>query len=91
MRGTSRAGWAGTSAHAGKYLGELTWEEAERAFAETPIVVIPFGAGAKEHGPHLPMKTAIGGNFHQVSRVVYPLIVPRENYVAWEKTHLRSG
>ena len=47
----------GTSAHAGKYLGELTWEEAERAFAETPIVVIPFGAGAKEHGPHLPMKT----------------------------------
>ncbi len=48
---------AGTSAQAGLYLGELTWEEAERAFARTPIVVIPFGAGAKEHGPHLPMKT----------------------------------
>ncbi|MCZ6619804.1 MAG: creatininase family protein [Gammaproteobacteria bacterium] len=47
----------GTYAHAGQYLGELTWEDAERAFAETPIVVIPFGAGAKEHGPHLPMKT----------------------------------
>ncbi len=47
----------GASAHAGQYLGELTWEEAERALAETPIVVIPFGAGAKEHGPHLPMKT----------------------------------
>lgn len=47
----------GTTAHAGHYLGDLTWTEAERAFNETPIVVIPFGAGAKEHGPHLPMKT----------------------------------
>ena len=47
----------GNFAHAGQYLGELTWEEAERALVETAVVVIPFGAGAKEHGPHLPMKT----------------------------------
>jgi len=40
---------------AGVYLGELSWPEAERRYAETPIVVIPFGAGAKEHGPHMPM------------------------------------
>ena len=46
-----------STAQAGLYLGELTWQEAERALAEVPIVVIPFGAGAKEHGPHLPMKT----------------------------------
>jgi creatinine amidohydrolase len=39
----------------GAYLGALSWPEAERRFATTPVVVIPFGAGAKEHGPHLPM------------------------------------
>jgi creatinine amidohydrolase len=39
----------------GSYLGELAWPEAERRFAEAAVVVLPFGAGAKEHGPHLPM------------------------------------
>ena len=39
----------------GAYLGELSWPEAERRFAGTPVVIIPFGAGAKEHGPHMPM------------------------------------
>lgn len=39
----------------GAYLGDLTWPEAERRLRETPLVIVPFGAGAKEHGPHLPM------------------------------------
>jgi len=39
----------------GNYLGDLAWPEAERLVKEAPIVIIPFGAGAKEHGPHLPM------------------------------------
>ncbi len=39
----------------GAHLGHLTWPEAEKRIAETPIVIVPFGAGAKEHGPHLPM------------------------------------
>ncbi|MDH3222883.1 MAG: creatininase family protein [Gemmatimonadota bacterium] len=39
----------------GAYLGNLTWPDAERRIQEAPIVVIPFGGGAKEHGPHLPM------------------------------------
>ncbi len=39
----------------GVYLGDRSWPEAERRYAETPIVIIPFGAGAKEHGPHMPM------------------------------------
>ncbi len=39
----------------GAYLGELTWPEAEQQLATTPVVIIPFGAGFKEHGPHIPM------------------------------------
>ena len=39
----------------GAYLGHLTWPEAERWIEDAPIVIVPFGAGAKEHGPHLPM------------------------------------
>jgi len=39
----------------GAYLGDLSWPEAERRLAESPLVILPFGAGAKEHGPHLPM------------------------------------
>ena len=40
---------------AGRYLGQLTWPEAAEALEEMPIVVLPFAAGAKEHGPHLAM------------------------------------
>ncbi|MEZ4417317.1 MAG: creatininase family protein [Gemmatimonadota bacterium] len=39
----------------GAFLGDLTWPDAEARIRESPIVVIPFGGGAKEHGPHLPM------------------------------------
>lgn len=39
----------------GAYLGELSWLEAAEQFEAAPLVIIPFGAGAKEHGPHLPM------------------------------------
>jgi len=39
----------------GAYLGDLTWPEAEERLREAPLVILPFGAGAKEHGPHLPM------------------------------------
>ena len=39
----------------GAYLGNLSWPDAEARFASAPVVIIPFGAGAKEHGPHIPM------------------------------------
>lgn len=39
----------------GAWLGELTWQEAEARLAESALVILPFAAGAKEHGPHLPM------------------------------------
>lgn len=39
----------------GAYLGSLTWPEAADRLQTVPVVILPFGAGAKEHGPHLPM------------------------------------
>lgn len=39
----------------GAWLGDLRWPEAEARFRDSPVVILPFGAGAKEHGPHLPM------------------------------------
>lgn len=39
----------------GAYLGELTWPEAEARLRAAPLVVLPFGPAAKEHGPHLPL------------------------------------
>ena len=39
----------------GAYLGELSWPVAEQKIAAAPLVIVPFAAGAKEHGPHLPM------------------------------------
>ncbi len=39
----------------GVYLETLTWLEAEALLDENSVVVIPLGAAAKEHGPHLPL------------------------------------
>jgi len=37
----------------GVLLEALTWQEAERVLTPGTVVVIPMGAQAKEHGPHL--------------------------------------
>lgn len=37
----------------GVFLEGLTWQEAEDVLTEQTVVVIPLGAAAKEHGPHL--------------------------------------
>ena len=47
-----RHGWAETP---GAWLGDLAWPEAEVRLREAPVVVVPFGPAAKEHGPHLPL------------------------------------
>ena len=39
----------------GVKLEELTWLEAESWFGRDPVVVLPLGAAAKQHGPHLPL------------------------------------
>lgn len=40
----------------GILLEDLTWVEAEKVLTAETIVVIPLGAAAKEHGPHLKLK-----------------------------------
>ena len=39
----------------GAWLERLAWPEAERLLQQDPVVVLPLGAAAKEHGPHLPL------------------------------------
>jgi creatinine amidohydrolase len=52
-------GDTGTAAQSrrGILLEDLTWVEAERVLSRDAVVVIPIGAEAKEHGPHLRLKT----------------------------------
>lgn len=40
----------------GVLLENLTWVEAEKVLTPDTVVVIPLGAAAKEHGPHLKLK-----------------------------------
>jgi len=58
-RGEHEASGSGNGAPElrGRYLEDLTWEEAEPILRADPLVVIPIGAAAKEHGPHLPLGT----------------------------------
>ena len=41
----------------GAWLENLTWEEAGQRLQQNAVVVLPIGAAAKEHGPHLPLGT----------------------------------
>ena len=47
---------AGQTKSKGILLENLTWVEAEKVLDEKTVVVIPLGAAAKEHGPHLKLK-----------------------------------
>ena len=40
---------------AGLRLSEIPWTEAEPVLTPDRVVVLPLGAGSKEHGPHLPL------------------------------------
>lgn len=37
------------------WLEPLAWPEAELLLRQDPVVLLPLGAAAKEHGPHLPL------------------------------------
>ncbi len=61
----------------GVKLETLSWIEAEAFFATDPVVVIPLGAAAKEHGPHLPLNNdAIIANWlAEEIRQLLPVVV----------------
>lgn len=39
------------------YLEDISWPTAQKLLTPEAVVVIPLGAGSKEHGPHLPLAT----------------------------------
>lgn len=39
------------------YLEEISWSIAKPLLTPDAVIVIPLGAGSKEHGPHLPLST----------------------------------
>lgn len=41
----------------GKYAEQITWKEVEEEFKAGAVVVVPLGAGCKEHGLHMPNST----------------------------------
>jgi creatinine amidohydrolase len=41
----------------GVFLEDLSWPEAAARISAGDVVVVPVGAAAKEHGPHLPLRT----------------------------------
>lgn len=67
----------------GILLEDLTWMEAEKILTPETIIVIPLGAAAKEHGPHLKLKNDflmaeyLKGRVLKSSRVV---VAPTINY-----------
>jgi creatinine amidohydrolase len=52
----SESAFQTTPASRGTLLEDLTWMQAEKALTPDTVVVIPLGAAAKEHGPHLKLK-----------------------------------
>jgi creatinine amidohydrolase len=41
----------------GAFVAELAWPEVEKRIQSGAIAILPVGAGAKEHGRHLPLNT----------------------------------
>lgn len=48
----------------------LTWPEVEQVLKSSPTILIPIGAGCKEHGLHLPMNTDLLCANYLVTRVL---------------------
>ncbi len=73
----------------GVLLEGLTWQEAEAILTDATVVVIPLGAAAKEHGPHLKlnndlvMAQYLAQRVAQVSAVVVAPVVPYHFYPAF--------
>jgi len=54
----------------GVRLGDIPWTEAERLLTPDRVVVLPLGAGTKEHGPHLPLGNDLILAEYEAARIV---------------------
>ena len=67
----------------GSFLGDLTWLEAERVLTPDAVIVLPVGAGAKEHGPHLRLdndERLATGYARLLAEVEDVIVAPTLNY-----------
>jgi len=67
----------------GRLLSGMNWMEAKVALTPETVVVIPVGAGSKEHGPHLPLDTDFRQAEYYKGRVLAEadvVIAPTVNY-----------
>lgn len=72
-----------TASPRGIVLGDLTWLEAEKLLTRDAVVVIPLGAEAKEHGPHLRLdndRTLAEYYRRRVLEAAQVVIAPTVNY-----------
>ena len=66
-----------------KFLENLTWYEAKEVMNNDSVIVIPLGASAKEHGPHLKLNNdfLMAEYFKkEVAKKLNVLIAPTVNY-----------
>jgi creatinine amidohydrolase len=61
---------AAAGASPGVRLADMPWTEAERVLTAERVVVLPLGAGTKEHGPHLPLGNDLILAEYEAARVV---------------------
>jgi len=65
------------------YLERLTWTEAETLLTPECVVLVPLGAAAKEHGPHLPLdndRTLAEYLSRRVARIARVIVAPTIAY-----------
>ena len=62
-------------------MENLTWVEAQEAFKQCEVVLIPLGARCKEYGPHLPLNNdwimaeyLTGRVAEQVTSIILPTL-----------------
>ena len=58
-------------------LADLSWQEAERILTRDTVVLMPLGAAAKEHGPHLRLD-----NDYRLAEALKSLVMARTSVVA---------
>jgi creatinine amidohydrolase len=75
--------------HRGVVLEDLTWVQAEKVLNPDTVVVIPLGAAAKEHGPHLRldndwrMAQYLAGRVVAASEIVLAPAIPYHYFPAF--------